>query len=208
MPSAPIACSRCFSHSTMPAGLADRPCIPVDSIRPTRGPSDPGAIACASDSRRSTWRSRARAHGTRARVPIRVALDFRLLPVASLPTIRIRGLPHAVLPALGGETPRMVARSRTPLVIAHRPVKEETPMEPMLDQARHVRSLPREGKGARAYEAPFTTNAGSCSLARPQVLVDALTLISRSSPPFDGLVNVSTLVLPACGYRANGQEVR
>jgi hypothetical protein len=36
-------------------------------------------------------------------------------------------------------------------------------MGSMPDQVRHMRSLPREGKGARAYEAPFTTNAGSGS---------------------------------------------
>lgn len=47
------------------------------------------------------------------------------------------------------------------------------------------------------------------SMADPQVLVDALTLTLRSSPAFrSGLVNVSTLVLPAYGCRSLSREVR
>jgi hypothetical protein len=37
-----------------------------------------------------------------------------------------RGFPRAVLPALGGEPPRMTAISRTPFVVAHHYAEEET----------------------------------------------------------------------------------
>lgn len=37
-----------------------------------------------------------------------------------------RGFPRAVLPALGGEPPRMTAISRTPFVVARLHAEEET----------------------------------------------------------------------------------
>jgi len=78
-------------------------------------------------------------------------------------------------------------------------------------------SRPREGEGARAPVAPFTTNAGFGALAprkrspmgrsagpRRRTYLDLAIKLHLSME----LVNVSTLVVPAYGYRALGREAR
>jgi len=73
-----------------------------------------------------------------------------------------------------------------------------------------VRSPSREGLGAPEPETPFTTNAGDgtngCRSAGPR----RRTYLDLAIKPTlsNGLVNVSTLVLPAYGCRALDPEVR
>jgi hypothetical protein len=69
--------------------------------------------------------------------------------------------------------------------------------------------LPRRRRCTRARGAFHDKCGGRSHWADPQVLVDALTLMVTSSPHLSmWVVNVSTLVVPAYGYRARGTEVR
>jgi len=114
-----------FSHSTIPAGLADRPCIPADDIcRYLSGPADDAPpLARRFVSLDLAWSNERRA-------PLRAQSPggFGLAPFASRSFARHpdRGSPRAVLPALGGESPRMTPISRTPFVVARFHAGEET----------------------------------------------------------------------------------
>jgi hypothetical protein len=141
----------------MPAGLADRPCIPAASTRPTRRPPDPGVLACATTpaARRGDAERETTIHMARHvnRYLLRVALSFRLLPVASSPTIRIRGLPRAVLPALGDEPPRMAARSQTPHVVVRRPSRRRPRWVDARPSTSHALPSPRRERCTRVRGA-------------------------------------------------------
>lgn len=125
LPRSPAPNSRYFSHSTIPAGLADRPCIPADHARLALSDLADDAPPLA---RRLASLDLARSNECRAPLRVQSPGGFGLAPIASRSFVRHpdRGLPRAVLPALGGEPPRMTPISRTPFVVARLPAEEET----------------------------------------------------------------------------------